>query len=361
MPKRDEELEYDFDDEEEAEDEYEEDEDGYDYDDEEDEEEEGGSGWARKALVAGIAVLAIGGGGTYAYLQGMLPFSPQSPVSTAASTSPFANPNGFGHLHHASSSLPPMSQVLSKATKSAAIAQSTPAAKAVTAKSKNATSLESKVAAKPKIEASPETKVAAKPVHPLMVAKAPLVKHPFKPLAKPVRHAVVAHRPVSKPIRVAVKVSAAGGFGVQCGAFENLSNAQNLSKVLDAKGFRSWVSNGSSTSAGAFAIRSTVVNSMAKANALKVKFAQAGHPGSIVPAGPGRYMLQLGVFSSWNGAKALANEVKSKGLFVSVAGGRAKLRTTNRVYVGKFGSLTQAQQEAAKIRQHGIPAIPVRL
>lgn len=346
MPKRDEELEYEYD---ETEDEEFEDDDEYEDDEyEDDEEAEGGSGWARKAIVAGIAVLAIGGGGTYAYLQGMLPFSPKSePEPVAASTSPYANPNGFGKVQ-ASASLPAAEEVVSENAAQASAAAQPEAAKP--AEEPAAEKPAEVVAEAPKpaeetVEAPKPAKLQAKP----KVAIKP------KPAAKP------AAKPVAAPVAKAVADTANGSFSIQCGAFASAANADNLSRVLNSKGFKAWVANGTGTSSAAYSVRSTVVNSQAKANELTSKFASAGHPGAIVAVGQGRSVLQLGVFSSRQRAEALAAELKSKGLFVSVAGGKARMKTPNRVFVGKFASMAQAQATAAQIRQQGVPAIAVKL
>lgn len=362
MPKRDEELEYEYDDEETADDEFEDDD---EYEDDEYEDEEGGSGWARKAIVAGIAILAIGGGGTYAYLQGMLPFSPKKvPEPVAASTSPYANPNGFGKVQ-ASASLPAAEEVVGEKVDQA----STSPVAAVPEQKTDAVPDQ-----KPRAESEKPAKVtpkAGKPAEEVPSAaeettpEAPKpVKIPVKPkLAVKPKPAAVA-QPVVVPVAkqaVANAGSPSGTFAIQCGAFGSAANADNLSRILNSKGFSAWVANGTGASAGAFSVRSTVVNSQAKASELTSKFASAGHPGTIVPAGRGRSVLQLGVFSSRERADALAAELKSKGLFVSVAGGKAKMRTPNRVFVGKFGSMAQAQATAAKIRQQGVPAIAVKL
>lgn len=353
MPKRDEELEYEYDDEEAEDDEFEDD-DEY----EDDEYEESGSGWARKAIVAGIAILAIGGGGTYAYLQGMLPFSPKNdPEPVAASTSPYANPNGFGKVQ-ASASLPAADEVVGEKVEQASTSP-------VAAGEKQKTDAVAEKVEEPSAETEKPAKVAPKAAKPAeeVPAQETTAAAP-KPVTIPVK-AKLALKPkpaaVAAPVAAPVAATANGAYAIQCGAFASTANADNLSRILNAKGFAAWVANGTGASAGAFSVRSTVVNSQGKANELTSKFASAGHPGTIVPAGRGRSVLQLGVFSSRERADALAAELKSKGLYVSVAGGKAKMKTPNRVLVGKFGSMAQAQATAAKIRQQGVPAIAVRL
>lgn len=359
MPKRDKELEYEYD--EEAEDEEFEEDDEYE-DDEYEDDEEGGSGWVRKAIVAGIAILAIGGGGTYAYLQGMLPFSPKKdPEPIAASTSPYANPNGFGKVQ-ASASMPSAANV-DESTAAASKAAEVPPVEDV-AKKKAPQKAEVTKAEAEKTAKVPEEPAAdkAKAKKEAVKAVVPVVKTAEEDLPKG-KPPVVAVKVVAKPAKPAFRPAArvAGSYAIQCGAFASVVNANNLSTLLNSKGFQAWVANGSGASSAVFSIRSTVVDSKAKADELKAKFAGAGHPGSIVPAGRGRYMLQLGIFGSRASADSLAGELKAKGLFVSVAGGKAKMSSTNRVFVGKFGSMGQAQQTAAKIRQQGVPAIAIKL
>lgn len=353
MPKRDEELEYEYDEEAEgfdedeyededeeayADDEYEDDDEDSEYDDDEyeDEEEGAGGGWMRKAVFALVGLLVLGGG-AYAYLQGMLPFSPKPEVAQEAvqpEASGFANPNGMGKIAP-TPGLPAVDKALPKEP---------PAAEAPK---------------EPEPTPVAEPKVAVQPVKPVAQPAAKPVKRvapPPKAAPKPV---VRAAKPAPKPVAVAPRGS--GAYSVQCGAFASAANADNLARALDAKGFHAWISNGGDQSASAFSIRTTVVNSQAKAEALKAKFASAGHPGAIVPAGHGRYVLQLGIFSQRDRAEALAGEMRSKGLFVSVSGGKAKLQGTSKVLVGKYGSWAQAQQAAAQVRRQGVPAIVVKL
>lgn len=357
MPKRDEELEYEYDEEAEGfdedeyedeeayadDDEYEEDDEDSEYEDDEyeDEEEGSGGGWMKKAAFA-VAGLLVLGGGAYAYLQGMLPFSPKPEVAqeVVQPAGGFANPNGMGKIAP-TPGLPAVDQAVPKEPPVAEAPKEEPA-KPVEAAKEPAPVQEAKVAANQ--PAKPAAKPAVKPVQKAVAKAAP------KPIEKPVVKPAVAAAPSGK-----------GAFSVQCGAFASPTNADNLVRALGAKGFQAWVSNGANQSSGAYSIRTTVVNSAAKAEELKAKFASAGHPGAVVPAGRGRYVLQLGIFSQRARAEALAGEMRSKGLFVSVSGGKAKLRTANKVYVGKFASQAQAAAAAAKVRQQGVPAIVVHL
>lgn len=362
MPKRDEELEYEYDEEAEgfdedeyedeeayADDEYEDDDEDSEYEDDEyeDEEEAAGGGWMKKAVFA-VAGLLVIGGGAYAYLQGMLPFSPKPEVAQEVvqpATGGFANPNGMGKIAP-TPGLPAVDQ---------AVPQEPPVAEAPKTEAAPPVAKDPAKAEPAQVAANQPAKVAPKPAaKPVKAAVAP----PPKAAPKPVARAVV--KPAVKPA-VATAPKGAGTYAVQCGAFATAANADNLVRALGSKGFQAWVSNGSGQSSGAYSIRTTVVNSAAKAEALKAKFASAGHPGAIVPAGRGRYVLQLGIFSQRDRAEALAGEMRSKGLFVSVSGGTAKLRTASKVLVGRYPSMGQAQAAAAKVRREGVPAIVVRL
>jgi len=373
VPKRDEELEYEYDEEAEGfdEDEYEdeeayaddddeeyEDDEDSEYDDEyEDEEEESAGGWKKKAVFAVAGVLAIGGV-LYAGTQGIIniPFLTKPPEVAQEAVQPqaggFANPNGMGKIAP-TPGLPAVDKAVPKEPP-AAEAPKDPAAEkpveqpAAVAKAPAATE-QTKVAANQPAKVEP-----AKPVKHVAPPPKAAPKQPIQPVAKP------AVQPAAKPA-VAMAPQGSGAYTVQCGAFASAENANNLVQALGAKGFQAWVSNGGNQSSGAYSIRTTVVNSMAKAEQLKAKFASAGHPGAVVPAGHGRYVLQLGIFSQRVRAEALAGEMRSKGLFVSVSGGKAKLRTASKVLVGKYGSWGQAQAAAAQVRKQGVPAIVVKL
>lgn len=340
MPKRDEELEYEYEEDEveELDDAYaygddEEDDEDEEYEDDEDEEPAGG-GWQKKAafVLAGVLVL---GGGAYAYMKGMLPFSPKTEEVAQESSSPYANPNGFGKV----------------------------------APTPGVPSLNEAVPAEgeaPKEAPKPEVPAAEAP-GPGAPAKTAEVKvnaeQPAPPVARPAA-AAVAQRPAPQPpkaVSAPAVAAGAGTYSVQCGAFASAANANNLASVLNAKGFQAWQTSPGSATTGAFSVRSTVVNNKAKADALKNQFASAGHPGAIVPAGRGRYYLQLGIFSGRSRADVLATELRAKGLFVSVAGGTTRVSTPNRVLIGKFATMGQAQAMASKVRHQGVPAIVVKI
>ncbi|HEY9899457.1 MAG TPA: SPOR domain-containing protein [Pantanalinema sp.] len=351
MPKRDEELEYEYDDDEvedldayASDDEEEDDDDAYDEDDEDDEEyedddeEPAGSGWQKKAafVLAGVLVL---GGGAYAYMKGMLPFSPKTEEVAQESSSPYANPNGFGKVAptpgvpSVNEAVPADAQAPKEAPKPVAPKTEAPAKRA-------------------------EVKVNADQPAAGTVAK------PAAPAKQPARSAAVAKQAAPQPpkaIPAPAVPAGAGAYAVQCGAFASSANASNLASVLNAKGFQAWQPSPGSATTGAFSVRSTVVNTSAKANILKNQFASAGHPGAIVPAGRGRYYLQLGIFSGRSRADVIASELRAKGLFVSVAGGTTRVTSPNRVLVGKFATMDQAQAMATKVRRQGVPAIVVKI
>lgn len=348
VAKRDEEdLSYDFD--ETEGDEYAEDDEGYEddeFDEEgedeeyEDDEEEGakGGGWLRKALFALLGVVVLGAGGFYAYTNFLVK---ETPVEAVDPGGQYANPNAMGKV-------PPAPAVASEAAAPETVEATAPAA------------------APEVVEPTPApaaTVVAKANAGAKQPAAAAAVRPAVKPVPK-VRSAAAAlrpavrHTPKATPVRLAG--NGRGSYAVQCGAFSSSELAQNLSRVLNGKGFQARVHNGGQAASGAYSVRSTVVNSRARAEALKAKFAAAGHPGAIVGAGRNRYVLQLGIFSSRGPAAALSTELRGKGLYCSVAGGKARLRAVNRVLVGRFGTMGQAQAAASRIRHQGVPAIVVR-
>jgi len=351
VPKRDEELEFDFEDEEAEEeysdeegyedDEYSEEDDEYDDEDEDDEDDDApaSGGWMRKAIFAVAGVVALGAG-AFAYFQGMLPFSPKQPQEIAVKAGEFANKTGMGKVAPvASPGVPSMSQITGKAS----------------------TSVPAQTAAEP---APVEQQVAVKAEKPAEPAK-PAAPQPARPVAQaPAKPAPVpATQPVlQKPVaQSAAQPAGSGHFTVQCGAFASADNANHLAQLLSGRGFEAWVFNTGSSPAQSFSVRSTVVNSRRKAEILKNKFASAGHPAAVVPAGRGRYVLQLGIFSTRERADALAGEIRGKGMFVSVAGGSARLTTPAKVMVGKYATQAQAAAVAGKVRHQGVPAIVVKI
>lgn len=338
----DEETEYDLDDEdaEGDDDEYEDGDDEYDefedYDEYEDDEGSQGGNWKKTALFAIIGLMVAGAGAYYFMSDGKLPFLAQKePVPGA---SPFANPGGFG-----------------------------------------------KVAKAPEAEAEPPAAIPPVPVdespqaeEPLPLdteAPQPVVNVPAEPVATPKPAAKAtpkpapkaakppAPKPTAKPAatkQAKAKAVAPRRYAVQVGSFADPTNAQNLLAALKAKGYSEAYLDGNGTITGAYAVRSTVVDSSAKANELRDQFAAAGHPGSVVKVGNNQYAIQLGIYTSRSSADNLAAELNAQGMFVSVASGASKRIGATRVRVGNLDSLSAANQLASKLRSEGIPAIPVR-
>lgn len=337
----DEETAYDLDDDDEAEgyddddEEYEDDEDGYDEDGDEDGEAPAGKSWKRTALFAIVGLLVAGAGGYYFMSDGNLPFlAKQAPAPGA---SPFANPGGFGKVAKAPEDPSQPAVVPGKP-----VAVATPEAP-------------------PQPVEPPQPVATAKPV----AAKVPATPKPAVKKADPVAKKV-AEKPAAKPATQQAsrpaKAAALQGqrYAVQVGSFTEAANANNLLTALKAKGYSdAYLDNGGSV-VGAYAVRSTVVNSTGKANELKTQFAAAGHPGSVVNLGSGKYALQLGIYSSRGSADNLARELNAQGMFVSVASGATKRVGATRVRVGNYPNLAAANQTAAKLRADGVPAISVK-
>lgn len=341
MPDRND-LDYEFEDEDTAYDlddvddeEYDEDgDDAYDEDDEDGESEPSGGNWKRTALITIVALLVAGGGAYYFMSDGNLPFlAKKDPVPGA---SPFANPGGFG-----------------------------------------------KVAKAPEADPTQPAEVPPQPVETLPEAEPPKPVDPPKPVAAtptqaPTAKPVATPRPVAKPTakpaasaaktaakpsesRPAKSAALAGRrYAVQVGSFADPGNANNLLAALKAKGYSDAYLDGNGSVTAAYAVRSTVVDSQAKANELSSQFAAAGHPGSVVKIGTNKYAVQLGIYTSRASADNLASELNSQGLFVSVSSGATKRIGATRVRVGNFDSLAAANQMAAKLRADGIPAIAVK-
>ncbi|MBO9539615.1 SPOR domain-containing protein [bacterium] len=356
MPKRDEELEYEYeeDDVEELDDDEtyaygddEEDDDAYDEDDDEEyeddeDEEPAGGGWQKKAAFVLVGLLVLGGG-AYAYMKGMLPFSPKTEEVAQESDSPYANPNGFGKV----APTPGVPSLNEAVPAEGTVPKEAPEPKAPVAE-------------------DPKPKAPAKTAEVKVNAEQPAlpVAKPQAPAKQPARPAAVAQQPAPQPPKAVTAPAVPAGpgvYAVQCGAFASSANASNLTNLLSAKGFQAWQTSPGSATTGAFSVRSTVVNTKGKADTLKAQFASAGHPGAVVPAGGGRYYLQLGIFSDRSRADVIASELRAKGLFVSVAGGTTRVSTPNRVLVGKFSTMAQAQAMASKVRHQGVPAIVVKL
>lgn len=348
MPERDD-LDYQFEDEDteyelddEAADGYDddeeyEDEDGdeeYDeYDDDEDDAPQGG-GWKRTAIFAIVGLMVAGAGAYYFMSDGNLPFLAKKDPAPGAS--PFANPGGFGKV-----------------------------AKAPEADPAQPAAIPPKPVAAPEDQPpQPVEPEAPKPVAPPKPVAVTPVETP-KPVAKTVTKAAPAKAPApqTKPAesRPAKAAALAGTrYAVQVGSFAEPGNANNLLSALKAKGYSEAYLDNGSTVTGAYAVRSTVVDSTAKANELRSQFSAAGHPGSVVSVGKGKYAIQLGIYTSRESAQNLASELNDQGMFVSVASGATKRVGSTRVRVGNFDSLNAANQFAAKLRAEGVPAIPVK-
>ncbi|MNX18726.1 Sporulation related domain protein [compost metagenome] len=339
----DEETEYDLDDEEaegyDDDEEYEDEDGDEEYDDEYEDDEDGapqGGGWKRTAIFAIVGLMVAGAGAYYFMSDGNLPFlAKKEPVPGA---SPFANPGGFGKVAKGPEADP---------TQPAAVPP--------------------KPVAPPQDEVpQPVEPVAPKPVAPAKPVAVQPVEAP-KPIAKPVAKVAPVKVPAAKPtVKPAesrpAKAAALTGrrYAVQVGSFADAGNANNMLSALKAKGYSEAYLDNGGTVTGAYAVRSTVVDSAAKANELKNQFSAAGHPGSVVSVGKGKYAIQLGIYSSQGSAQNLASELNDQGLFVSVASGETKRVGATRVRVGNFESLAAANQYAAKLRADGVPAIPVK-
>ncbi len=338
----DEETEYDLDDEEaEGYDDDEEDEDGdEEYDEDDEDGAPQGGGWQKKAIFAVIGLMVAGAGAYYFMSDGNLPFlAKQNPAPGA---SPFANPGGFGKV-----------------------------AKAPEAPSDKPAEIPAKPIAAAPVEAPPQP-VEAETAQPIAKAEpelAPLMpSEPVAkvPVAKPARVKPAAKPAVKSAVKPAVtrpaKAAALQGrrYAVQVGSFADAANAKNLLSALKTKGYSgAYLDNGGAIT-GAYTVRSTVVNSAAKAGELKEQFAAAGHPGSVLSLGSRKYALQLGIYSSRTSAENLASELNAQGMFVSVASGATKRVGATRVRVGNFESLAAANQMASKLRSDGIPSLPVK-
>lgn len=323
-----------YDDDEEYEDEDGDDEE-YDEYDEDDDAPQGG-GWKRTAIFAIVGLLVAGAGGYYFMSDGNLPFLSKKEPTPGAS--PFVTPGGFGKVAKAPEAEP---------TKPAEVPPAPPA-------------LEEEA---PK----PVDLEAPQPVEPVKPVVAQPVKADPQPAAKPAAKAAPAKAPAAKPAAKPAesrpaKAAALQGrrYAVQVGSFADTVNANNLLAALKAKGYGDAYLDPGGTATSAYAVRSTVVDTAAKANALKAEFAAAGHPGSVVNVSKGKYAIQLGIYTSQGSAQNLASELNSQGLFVSVASGATKRVGATRVRVGNFDSVAGANELAAKLRAEGIPAIPVR-
>ncbi|MGE5707159.1 MAG: SPOR domain-containing protein, partial [Bacteroidota bacterium] len=234
------------------------------------------------------------------------------------------------------------------------------------------------VAEKPEAKATPVAKPAkAKPVKSAKAVKpveavaeeipeavetpAPKVSKPKVARKATVAKRRVAHRVTRHPKAIAHRATrrTAGSFTVQVGAFSQLSNAENLVSSLKGAGFPARLSSSGGASGG-FTVHSTVVDNRAKSKQMLNAFNNAGHPSMLLAAGRGKYMLQLGKFSSRDRASALVSELNQKGLYASISSSARSAGTVSKVFVGKYSSLEAAQKAAAGLRAKNVPAVVVR-
>lgn len=316
------------------------------YDEDYDDEESPKGSWVKKALFATIGVGVVAAG-AYFVINNFLPAS-----KPTADNGPYANPGGLGK-----------------------VAQASPAADATTGVA----------AASPSPAATEAPQVAEEPVvtpEPVQATVAPVAK---VDLPKPKRQKIakrwtpkqpakrwVAKKPVMKTSQVS-KVAAApraagnGHFTLQVGAFSQLANAETLVKTLNAKGIPARMSGGGgggTVSSTGYLVRSTVVDSKAKANQLVSTFAKSGHPSMLVAAGNGKYSVQLGAFSTRERAQALTTELKQKGMFVSITPSTTTRQRRGggltKVFAGDYPTLEAAQAAMRQLRAQNIPAVVAR-
>ncbi len=323
-------------------------EDDEDYEDED--EEEGGNRFLGPLLLVVGGLIVVGGLG-YAYMQGMLPFLP-GPGTPAVQEAVIP------------STPPPVSTAPPAASEAVAVVPTPEATPAPT---------EPPVPTPAPVEVQEQPAAQVQPVEvPAKVAAAAAKPAKAKVATLAARHGARAHKVqaagahgrhtghAGKANRAHL-MAGGGTFTVQCGAFAEASNARNLVASLERRGFTAGVSDGSGARSAATTVRSTVVNSRAKAVSLQKKFAGIGHPGSVLRVGRGRYVVQFGTFEARERAEELAREIRSKQMYVSLSGGTARLASPHRVYVGRFPSEGKAAEVARQVRRQGVPAIVVRL
>ncbi|MBM3270688.1 MAG: SPOR domain-containing protein, partial [Candidatus Sericytochromatia bacterium] len=167
-----------------------------------------------------------------------------------------------------------------------------------------------------------------------------------------------------------------GGYTVQVGAFSHPSNAERLIASLKGQGFPAYGTGGgrggtTMVHAGQFHVRSNVVDTRQKANQLANQFRLAGWSPRVVPLSGGQYVLHLGTFGAQEQASSLVADLNAKGLFATVSGrvgARSGVVVTqrsagggpNRVWVGRFGSRSEAEAMASRLRSEVGAAIVVR-
>lgn len=353
-------LENDFEDddtsdESDGDDEYDED---YDeeYDEDYDDDEAPKGSWVKKALFATIG-LGVVGVGAYFVLNNFMPAS-----KPAADNGPYANPGGLGKVVKAT----PIAQE--------AAATETTTEEATVAASPVPEATKAPVAAKPAVTAEPVQEAVATPA-PRVAAKkvtrqvASKRWSSTKTAKRWVAKKRIAQKPQTRVAQAMPKTSPGGHFTLQVGAFAQLSNAESLVKTLNAKGIPARMSGGGQgttvSTTGTYAVRSTVVNSRAKADQLVNSFSKSGHPSILVAQGSGKYSVQLGVFSSRDRAQALATELKQKGMFVSINAKTVTHRQSNggglcKVFAGDYSTMEAAQKAMAQLRAQNIPAVVAR-
>lgn|GEM_PF-1622188 len=323
-------------------------EDDEDYEDED--EEEGGNRFLGPILLVVGGLIVVGGLG-YAYMQGMLPFLPGSGTPTVQEAIIPSAP-------------PPVPTTPPAASEAVAVVP-TPEATPV--------AIEPPVPTAAPVEVQEQPAAQVQPVEvPAKVAAAAAKPAKAKVATLAARHGGRAHKAQAERGHVTPKahtgkakraqVRAGGGtYTVQCGAFAEAANARSLVASLERRGFTAGVSDGSGARSAATTVRSTVVNSRAKAVSLQKKFAGIGHPGSVMRVGRGRYVVQFGIFEGRERAEELAREIRAKQMYVSLSGGTARLASPHRVFVGRFTSEGKAAEVARQVRRQGVPAIVVRL
>ena len=319
----------------------------------EDEEDEGGGGFLRPLLFVLAGLLVVGGVG-YAYMQGLLPFGPK-PADQAVQEAVIPTPPPVEPTAAA-----PASEAVAVVPSPASTPVSTPAPTEPPAPTPAPVQVEEQPAA----QVDPAEKPARKTAKPATPAARPVASMPAARRGTKVHaartgvHARAAHKCKGARTHLA---GGHGTFTIQCGAFADAANARNLVASLGRRGFTAGVSDGSAARSSATTVRSTVVNSRARAVALQKKFAAIGHPGSVIKVGRGRFVVQLGIFEGRERAEQLAGEIRGKGSYVSLSGGTARLAVPHRVYVGRFPSEARAAEMARQIRRQGVPAIVVRI
>jgi cell division septation protein DedD len=87
----------------------------------------------------------------------------------------------------------------------------------------------------------------------------------------------------SEPRPAAGEKPPSGGWVVQVGVFAKQANAERLVRDLQEQGFRTQISENSSSGRTLWWVRTTPVAERAAAEQLSARLRSAGHVGSIVP------------------------------------------------------------------------------